>query len=261
VLVTPISFRQIDWATRRFHLALTRDKVKHSPSVDTDKPVSRQHERSFFDYYGYPYYWGNPGLWGANGSPGLLAAERLYEVLPDPEALSGDIHLRSAREICGYHIRTTDASAGHIEDFIIDDETWEIRYLVIDTASWWKGSKVLIAPRWTRSISWAQGIVLLDLSKKPSRRAPNGIPPRLSTEITKHVCTTIMVTRSTGTRTNDPANRRQRLATERQIMSKKVNSGQYQSAKVEGFEDPQAVCIEIYAEGLAGGEAVIQFAK
>jgi sporulation protein YlmC with PRC-barrel domain len=176
VLVTPISFRQIDWATRRFHLALTRDKVKHSPSVDTDKPVSRQHESALFGYYGYPYYWGNPGLWGANGSPGLLAAERLYEVPPDPAAQSGDIHLRSAREIRGYHIRATDASAGQIEDFIIDDDTWEVRYLVVDTASWWKGKKVLIAPRWTRSISWAEGIVLLDLSQEAIKKSPEWNP-------------------------------------------------------------------------------------
>jgi sporulation protein YlmC with PRC-barrel domain len=176
VLITPISFRQIDWATRRFHLALTRDKVKLSPSVDTDRPVFRQHESALFGYYGYPYYWGNPGLWGAASSPGLLAAEKIYEAPTAPEALSGDSHLRSAREIRGYQIRATDASAGQIEDFLIDDETWEIRYLVVDTASWWKGKKVLVAPRWTRSISWADGIVLLDLSQEAIKKSPEWNP-------------------------------------------------------------------------------------
>src|ERR1039458_3522420 len=64
VLISPISFREVDWSTHRFHLALTIDKVKNSPSVDTDKPVSRQNERDYFGYYGYPYYWGDSGLWG-----------------------------------------------------------------------------------------------------------------------------------------------------------------------------------------------------
>jgi hypothetical protein len=50
VLISPISFRTADWATREFHLALTIDKIQKSPSVDTDKPVSRQHE---VDYYRY----------------------------------------------------------------------------------------------------------------------------------------------------------------------------------------------------------------
>ena len=73
VLVSPIFFRQPEWATRCFHLALTKDKIRNSPSVNVDKPVSRQHERDYFRYYGYPYYWGYSGLWGMGNYPGLLA--------------------------------------------------------------------------------------------------------------------------------------------------------------------------------------------
>ena len=113
---------------------------------------------------------------GPGGLPGLLAAEKLYEVPTAPLTISGDIHLRSAREIRGYQIRATDASAGKIEDFIIDDDTWEIRYLVIDTASWWQGKKVLVAPRWARSVSWEGGIVLLDLSQEVIKKSPEWNP-------------------------------------------------------------------------------------
>jgi len=59
VLISPISFRRAEWSTQRFHLALTRDKVKGSPDIDLDLPVSRQNERSFHRYYGYPNYWGD----------------------------------------------------------------------------------------------------------------------------------------------------------------------------------------------------------
>jgi hypothetical protein len=38
--------------------------VKNSPNIDTDKPISRQHEIAYNGYYGYPYYWGGPFLWG-----------------------------------------------------------------------------------------------------------------------------------------------------------------------------------------------------
>ena len=53
VLISPISFRKVDWATQQFHLALTMGKVNASPNIDTDKPVSRQHEREYNRYYGY----------------------------------------------------------------------------------------------------------------------------------------------------------------------------------------------------------------
>ena len=74
VLVSPISFRRADWATHRFHLALTMARIKSSPSVDLDKPVCRQNEHDQALYYGYPFYWGYIGLWGQGPSPGLLAA-------------------------------------------------------------------------------------------------------------------------------------------------------------------------------------------
>lgn len=43
VLISPISFREVQWSSQRFHLALTMDKIRDSPPIDADKPVSRQH--------------------------------------------------------------------------------------------------------------------------------------------------------------------------------------------------------------------------
>jgi sporulation protein YlmC with PRC-barrel domain len=172
VLISPISFRQADWSTQRFHLALTTDKVKNSPGIDMDKPVSRQHERDFFRYYGYSYYWGDSGIWGMGAFPGLLAVDNSSDAPAEHAEESGDIHLRSARELRGYHIQGSDEEVGHIEDFIVDDESWEIRYLVIDTSNWWVGKKVLVAPRWASRISWADKIVNIDLSRQAIKKCP-----------------------------------------------------------------------------------------
>jgi hypothetical protein len=172
VLVSPISFREIEWAPRRFHLALTRAKVKDSPNVDTDKPVSRQHERDYYHYYGYTPYWGCSGLWGMGSYPGLLATEKWRETPVEHGITSGDIHLRSASEMRGYHVQGSDDAIGHIEDFIVDDATWEIRYLVVDTSNWWFGKKVLVAPRWASQISWEESKVHVDLSRDAIKNSP-----------------------------------------------------------------------------------------
>ena len=178
VLISPISFRQVHWSsTLGFHLALTMDKVKNSPSVDADKPVSRQQELDLFGYYEYPYYWGYPGLWGLGAYPNLLASGGRNQVPAKPEpAESGDVHLRSAREIRGYHIEGADAAIGHVDDFIIDDETWEVRYLVIDTRNWWLEHRVLVAPHWTKRISWAERKVFVDLSRQAIKNSPEWNP-------------------------------------------------------------------------------------
>ncbi len=85
VLISPISFRNAEWATHRFHLVLTEDEVRNSPSVEVDKPVSRQHEQDYYRYYGYPYYWRFTGPWGMGGYPSMLASGRtMTEDLADP---------------------------------------------------------------------------------------------------------------------------------------------------------------------------------
>ena len=173
VLISPISFRHAEWSTRRFHLTVTMDKVKNSPSVDVDKPVSRQHELDYFSYYGHPYYWGYGGPWGMGAYPGLLAGPRWDEVPAEPpDKAPGDIHLRSARELRGYHIQSEDEGIGHVEDFIVDEESWEVRYLVVDTSNWWFGKRVLIAPHWASRISWEENRVYLGMSREAIKNSP-----------------------------------------------------------------------------------------
>ncbi len=178
VLISPIFFREVNWGTHTFGLALTRDKVKNSPNIDVDKPVSRQHEREYYGYYGYPYYWGYTTPWGAGGYPAMFAtsnrAEKRVEH-PDDKA-SGDVHLRSASEVRGYHIQGSDDAIGHIEDFIVDDESWEVRYLVVDTRNWWFGKKVLVAPHWASRVSWAERKVYVALSRDAIKKSPEWNP-------------------------------------------------------------------------------------
>jgi sporulation protein YlmC with PRC-barrel domain len=180
VLVSPISFREIEWPTSRFHLALTMEKIKNSPDIDVDKPVSRQYERDYLGYYGYPSYWGYSGMWGMGTSPGLLADGTMNKPAVDTVATRpSDVHLRSADEIRGYHVQGSDEAIGHVEDFVVDDETWAIRYLVIDTRNWWFGKKVLISPRWASGIRWAERTVDIDLSRQAIKSSPEWDPNAL----------------------------------------------------------------------------------
>ncbi len=173
VLVSPIFFRQADWLTRRFHLAMTMDKVKHSPGVDVDQPVSRQHEQDYYGYYGYPHYWGGEALWGMGAYPGSLLAGGWDEALAvHSSRTSGDPHLRSAREVQGYDIQGTDEAIGHVEDFLVDDETWAVRYLAIDTSNWWFGKSVLVSPHWASRISWEESKVYVDMTRKAIKDSP-----------------------------------------------------------------------------------------
>ena len=176
VPISPVALGEADWYGQRLSVNLTKEQVKDSPDIDLDKPISRQYEVDYFNYYGWPYYWAGVGAWAGWAYPGLLATAPRSQAAPVAVEERGDPHLRSVWEVTGYHIQATDEEIGHVEDFIVDDETWEMRYLVVDTSNWWFGKKVLVAPRWITTVSWPERKVFVDLTRDQVKDAPEWDP-------------------------------------------------------------------------------------
>lgn len=171
VLISPMSMDTPDWGSKRIPVRLTREQVEKAPSVRADEPVSRQHEAELLQYYGYPYYWGGEGLWGMASSPAVLA-KKAAEHAPGAPAPAGDPHLRSVKEVTGYHISARDGEIGHVEEFILDDDSWKLRYIVVDTRNWLPGKKVVVSPDWVEGVDWAREQVEVDLTREQIRESP-----------------------------------------------------------------------------------------
>ncbi|MFB3818292.1 MAG: PRC-barrel domain-containing protein [Candidatus Methylomirabilales bacterium] len=186
VLISPLSLTAVDWEHDRLHAHLTRAQVEGSPSIDTDKPISRQHEMDYYGYYGMPYYWTGPYRWGAwatpldyGTAPGVAAnpeAAEIRQAVVTGEREPGDAHLRSARTVRGYAIRATDGDVGHVEDFLLDDRDWALRYLVVDTRNWLPGKHVLVSPEWIDRISWPESAVHVNMLRETIRSSPEFDP-------------------------------------------------------------------------------------
>jgi hypothetical protein len=173
VLVSPASLGPVDTTHNVLKVNLKRRQIEGAPSVDRDKPVSRQHEVDYARYYGWPMYWYGPALWGPAPYPVYerTAGPATSDPMAQPEQ-SGDPHLRSANEVIGYHLQAQDDELGHAEDLIIDDQDWAVRYLVVDTRNWLPGKRVLMAPQWIREISWERSRVVVGLTTDAIRNAP-----------------------------------------------------------------------------------------
>ena len=179
VLVSPYSVRHPLDTDKHIALALTRQQVKDSPDIDTHQPVSRQHERDFLRYYSYPDYWEGGSLWGMGALPyppimTMSAAEREANAAMLARDFNGaDVHLRSTEEVKGYDIQATDGSIGSVQDFIFDDSSWAMRYLVIDTRNWWPGGrKVLIGVHWAHHIDWGSKQLQVRLTREQVKSSP-----------------------------------------------------------------------------------------
>lgn len=157
VLISPVCFyEEPDWEAKKFPVNLTKELVEKWVEDFEHKPVSRQKEQEMANHFGWPVYWETQELNSithSNISP---------EINIDKEK-SKDPHLRSIKEVTGYHLQAKDGEIGHIHDFIVDDKEWVIRYLVVDTMNWLPGRKVLISPLWISKVVWAESKVYAEM--------------------------------------------------------------------------------------------------
>jgi hypothetical protein len=185
VLLSPMAIKHLDITEKIISATITREQVRHSPDIDTQKPVSRQFEIDYAGFYGYPFYWGGTGLWGAYSSPHVVAvgyeSDKPDSFIDDNarKHTEDDRHLRSGNEPIGYHIEAHDGEIGHLQGMLIDTDTLAIRYLIINTSNWWLGNLVLVAPAWIKEVSWLNAKIYVDMGRQQIKDAPtfNGDMP------------------------------------------------------------------------------------
>jgi hypothetical protein len=188
VLISPIAIGYPNCLERILPVSLTKEQVENSPEIDTEKPVSRQHEILHLGYYGYPYYWQGAGLWGEAPYPNMMMpgyagfVATPHAVQSEAQKASAqaeasrhqdeDPHLRSCKALMSYHVQATDGGIGHVQSLLVEEETWAIRYLVVNTSNWWLGHKVLVAPRRIHGLRWYDPMVCIDLTRQAVKDAP-----------------------------------------------------------------------------------------
>jgi hypothetical protein len=186
VLISPHAILAVDTARQKIDVKLSRKQIEESPPLGSAKPVSRQFEEAYHSHFGWPGYWIGPHMWGEHAYP-ARDGEKRQKVVQAKE--TWDPNLRSTRAVTGHSIQAVDGEIGHVDDFLIDDETWAIRYLIISTGTWWPGKSVLVSTQWIEQVSWPESKVFVDLSRETIKRSPkytNDSLPTRSDEATLH---------------------------------------------------------------------------
>ena len=169
VLISPRALIAVNKEQKDIVINLTKEQIEESPSLDSDKPVSRQFEADYHIYYGWPLYNTGSYMWG--DTP-FLALGDGWKNDPNKPHKTWDPDLFSTDDVIGYKTEALDGSVGCVEDFIIDDKTWAIRYLIIDTQDWWPGKRILVAPQWIKSVNWGDSTIFLNLARDPFKQLP-----------------------------------------------------------------------------------------
>ncbi len=144
----------------KFRVNITVDQVRNSPHIDTQLPVSRQQREILHKHHAWENFWEASFMGTGDGDVEIATGD----VKPDEDFFAKyDIHLRSVEDVSGYGIHAYDGEFGHVNNFILDDETWQITQLVIDTRKWLSGHKVLIDVAHVLAVQWRNYEVYVDL--------------------------------------------------------------------------------------------------
>lgn len=176
LLISPAALTEPNWENKTFPAGLTRKQIENSPDIDTEKPISRLQELSLYNHYSWPY---GPltgtGFYGGIGMVGMVESRIPFEdsiAAQNTASFSGNPHLQSTGNVKGYRLHAVDGEIGAVEDFIIDDTAWGIRFLVVDTGHWLPGKKVLISPKWIKEVKWKDSSVYVNLPVDAVKHSP-----------------------------------------------------------------------------------------
>ncbi|WP_158737948.1 PRC-barrel domain-containing protein [Alteribacillus sp. YIM 98480] len=179
-LLSPISVERIDPAEQTILVDLTKEQIKNTPPMDTERPVSRKQEVDFHRYFGYGLYWpgaSGAGLWG--GTPiarDLVNQDPFVEEGIEADMADTNPNLRSVREIIGefsgYDVSALDEKVGHADNVLIKDGSWDIQYIVTDTRRLLPGEHHVISTRAVQDVNWVQNDIKLTMTEEEVKRSP-----------------------------------------------------------------------------------------
>ncbi len=182
VLIGQEALGRSSWEDKVFPVTLTSAEIEDSPGIETDLPFSLQKEKELRLFFQWREYWNDeifiqpPGFMPMSVADGVPADPSIQPGLKSSARLDENSHLRSATEVQEYYIRAQDGEIGHVDDFIVEDTTWDIRYLIVDTQNWLPGKKVLISHKWVNSIDWNKQTVGVEMLRETIERSPEYDP-------------------------------------------------------------------------------------
>jgi sporulation protein YlmC with PRC-barrel domain len=166
VLISPNSIERTDLEDGILIVNLTRKQIEDSPPIELHRPVSRQFEIEYYNYYGWPFYWSGDSTLGLGGNP-VFNSTTLEEHRMNKEKHRGDDpHLRSTLSLVGHEIEASDGTLGRVTDFLVDDHTWAIKELLVEAGHWYSGKEILIPTAKVKSVSFDESRIHVYLTKE-----------------------------------------------------------------------------------------------
>lgn len=175
----------VDHALREITLSTPVGLIEKSPNLRESSPGAKWPQPRYSDHYQWPFFWTGAGTLGT------ATVRPPSEPIPSEKVHPSHVALYSSVEAFRYRIRARDKRAGYVEDFLVDDQTSSIRYIVFTARRWWPTRTAAITTHWITAISWKSRSLSVDLPAAIIRKAPRfdrerGITPDFEESLIRH---------------------------------------------------------------------------
>lgn len=162
-----------------FEASLTKKEIEDCPPLEHDAPVSRRYELEYARHHQHHPYWTASSFWGtgyvATLPPEAIPPDGIYEREENTAEIE-NCHLRSLEELDGYQVIATDGESGTVEDFIVEEGSWKIRYLVVKAGGWFSKKEFLLETSLIKNIDWKEKEIAISLTKERIKMSPEFDP-------------------------------------------------------------------------------------
>jgi hypothetical protein len=166
VLISPFSLINQRGKPASFTVSLTKEQIRNSPDINTDKPVYRQQEIQLAEYYPGLDYWGKGSYKNGVANASIVSDQEIIKkAFKKDNQPAADLHLQSILHMTGYRIHALDGEIGHAKDFIVTDEAWQLKYLVVETHKLFHDKQVFVPVGNIRKERWSNAEIYVDVTR------------------------------------------------------------------------------------------------
>lgn len=166
VLISRRAFGEWNKAGKSLQVKLRKKQIEDSRPVELHSPQTPPYEAEFFRSYGWPAYWEGGEMWGAAGFPLVAPPSTSRSLLMKKEDDEEHSRVRSMTSLTGYHLQADDGAIGSVSGFMVDDQTWMVAFLIVETGHCYPGKKILIVPNKIAGINYEESNVAVHLTKE-----------------------------------------------------------------------------------------------
>ncbi len=166
VLLSPLSLANTPGKPASFSVSLTKEQIRNSPDINTDKPVYRQQEIQLADYYPGLDYWGKGAYKGGVANASIVSDRQIInKTFKQDNQPVADPHLRSILHLTGYRVHALDCEIGHAKDFIVTEGAWKLQYLVVETHKLFRDKQVFVPVRNITNEQWSNAGIYVNITR------------------------------------------------------------------------------------------------